>query len=91
MPDHHFPKLILASASPRRIELLRQVGIEPDDIIPADIPENPEKNELPRQLAERLAVAKARHVAKRNPDAFILSADTVVACGRRTANGFGNP
>ena len=83
MPDHHSQKLILASASPRRVELLRQVGIEPDDIIPADIRETPEKNELPRHLADRLAIAKARQVGDSNTDAFILSADTVVACGRR--------
>lgn len=83
MADHHSQKLILASASPRRVELLHQVGIEPDDIIPADIRETPEKNELPRRLAERLAIAKARHVGDSNTGAFILSADTVVACGRR--------
>ena len=83
MPDHHSKNLILASASPRRLDLLRQIGIEPDAIIPADIDETPEKNELPRHLAERLAIAKARHVAGQNADAFILSADTVVAVGRR--------
>ncbi|HEY8191487.1 MAG TPA: nucleoside triphosphate pyrophosphatase [Alphaproteobacteria bacterium] len=72
--------LILASASPRRLDLLAQVGITPSQILPAEIDETPLKNELPRALAERLAVAKARVV---KGDGFILAADTVVACGRR--------
>jgi septum formation protein len=76
-------KLVLASASPRRLELLRQVGIEPDEVEPAGIDESPKKNELPPALVMRLAEAKARAIQSRHPDAFILAADTVVACGRR--------
>jgi septum formation protein len=75
--------LVLASASPRRLELLRQVGIEPDQVDPADIDEKPAKGELPAGHVVRLAEAKARAVATRHPGAFILAADTVVACGRR--------
>ena len=76
-------KLILASASPRRLELLKQVGITPEDIIPADIDETPQKGEYPRNLAKRLAEEKAQAIAKNHPDTFILAADTVVGCGRR--------
>lgn len=76
-------KLVLASASPRRRELLMQIGIVPDKIDPADIPEHALKNELPRNLAHRLALEKAAYVAKRQGDAFVLAADTVVAVGRR--------
>lgn len=72
---------ILASASPRRLELLEQIGIMPDETIPANIDETRLKDERPRQLVERLAAAKARHVAR--PGAFILGADTTVAVGRR--------
>lgn len=75
--------LILASASPRRLALLNQVGITPDQVVPADIDESPLKGELPRQLAERLAREKAAVVAALHPDAVVLAADTVVACGRR--------
>ncbi|MCB9990841.1 MAG: septum formation protein Maf [Rhodospirillales bacterium] len=77
--------LILASASPRRLALLEQVGIVPDGVVPADIDETPHKNELPRVLAERLAREKALAVygQGRHNGAFILAADTVVACGRR--------
>ena len=75
--------LILASASPRRLELLRQVGLEPDAVDPAEIDETPAKAELPDRHALRLAVEKARAVAARHPDAYVLAADTVVACGRR--------
>lgn len=75
--------LILASASPRRTDLLKQVHITPDKIIAAEIDESPLKNEAPRDLAMRLAAAKAEAVQKKNPVAFILAADTVVACGRR--------
>jgi septum formation protein len=77
------PPLVLASASPRRVELLRQIGIEPDRIDPADIDESPRKGELPAALALRLAAAKARAVLPRHPGAYLLAADTVVACGRR--------
>jgi septum formation protein len=75
--------LILASASPRRLALLAQIGITPDRVVPADVDESPLKGELPRQTAQRLAVEKARLVAARNTGAIVLAADTVVACGRR--------
>ena len=77
------PPLILASASPRRRELLAQVGLAPDDIDPADIDESAATGELPGPLARRLAEAKAAAVAERHPDAFVLGADTVVGVGRR--------
>ncbi|CAN5152028.1 Maf family nucleotide pyrophosphatase [soil metagenome] len=77
------PELVLASASPRRIELLALIGITPDRIEPADIDETPGRDEKPSWLAERLAVAKAQVVATRAPDAVVLAADTVVAVGRR--------
>lgn len=76
-------RLILASASPRRRELLAQVGLAPDDIDPAHIDETAGKGELPGPLARRLAEAKAVAVAARHPDAFVLAADTVVGVGRR--------
>jgi septum formation protein len=75
--------LILASSSPRRRELLAQIGIVPAAIDPADIDETPLKDELPPNHAQRLAVEKAQLVAKRHPGAFVLGADTVVGCGRR--------
>ena len=77
------PLLVLASASPRRLDLLRQIGIEPDRIDPADIDEIVQPGELPPSNAMRLAEEKARAVMPRHPGAFILAADTVVACGRR--------
>lgn len=77
------PPLILASASPRRLELLRQIGLEPAAVVPADIDETPLKRERPRELALRLARAKAAAVARLRPDAFVLAADSVVAVGRR--------
>jgi septum formation protein len=76
-------KLVLASASPRRLALLKQVGIIPDAVIPAAIDETEHKGELPRAVALRLATEKAKAVAAKNPGAFILGADTLVACGRR--------
>ncbi|MHC8492432.1 Maf family protein [Thalassospira sp. SM2505] len=76
-------KLILASASPRRLELLAQIGIVPDQVAPADIDETPKADESPRRLALRLAEEKARAVAAVNGGAFVLAADTVVACGQR--------
>ena len=76
-------RLVLASASPRRLDLLRQIGIEPDIVDPADLDETPLPGELPRQHAARLARAKAEAVRSRHPDAIVLAADTVVACGRR--------
>jgi septum formation protein len=77
------PILVLASASPRRLDLLRQIGIVPDVIDPADIDETPRRGELPPAHVVRLAEAKARAVSPRHPGAFVLAADTVVACGRR--------
>jgi septum formation protein len=77
------PELVLASASPRRVELLALVGITPDRIEPADIDETPLKDETPPRLAARLAIGKAGVVAARAPDAVVLAADTVVAVGRR--------
>ncbi len=88
-PASDRPRLVLASASPRRLQLLGQVGIEPDKLMPADIDEAPLRKELPRALARRLAFTKAqaaRRTAERDPElgnAFILAADTVVAVGRR--------
>ena len=75
--------LVLASASPRRLDLLHQIGIEPDFVDPADIDETPRPGELPPGHASRLALAKAEAVRPRHPGALILAADTVVACGRR--------
>ena len=75
--------LVLASASPRRVELLAQIGVIPDRIDPADIDETPGPEETAVRLAERLARAKAIATASRHPDAFVLAADTVVAVGRR--------
>jgi septum formation protein len=82
-------KLVLASGSPRRLLLLNQAGIEPDSLEPADVDETPERGELPRTLAVRLAREKAVKVRERVraqediKDAYILAADTVVAVGRR--------
>jgi septum formation protein len=77
------PRLVLASASPRRLALLRQIGIEPDSIVPADIDETPLRGEMPRAIAGRLACAKAAAVAGSARGDFVIGADTVVACGRR--------
>jgi septum formation protein len=77
------PPLVLASASPRRLALLRQVGIVPDVVDPADVDEAPGPRERPGELARRLAVAKATAAAARYPDGYALGADTVVALGRR--------
>jgi nucleoside triphosphate pyrophosphatase len=83
------PKLVLASGSPRRLGLLNQAGIEPDQLIPADIDEIPIKGELPRAYATRLARAKgeaALEAIRRSEElrgSFIVAADTVVAVGRR--------
>lgn len=79
------PRLILASASPRRRELLAQIGITPAGITPADIDETPRPGELPRPYAERLSGEKCRVIAAGNEDAraVILAADTVVSVGRR--------
>jgi septum formation protein len=77
------PPLVLASASPRRLDLLRQVGIEPAKIDPAHIDETPGPRELPRAYALRMAKAKLAAVAGRHPGAVVLAADSVVVCGRR--------
>jgi septum formation protein len=76
-------RLVLASASPRRLDLLRQIGLEPDGVVPAEVDESPLKSELPRHTALRLATEKAAAVAAVQPDAYVLAADTVVAVGRR--------
>lgn len=82
-------KLVLASASPRRLALLQQIGIEPDALLPADIDEVPKKGESPRSLAVRLANEKAAVAARTMrtrpdlADAFLIAADTVVSVGRR--------
>jgi septum formation protein len=75
--------LVLASASPRRLDLLVQVGIVPDIIEPAHVDESPLVRERPEHLAVRLAQAKAQAVAARHRGVWVLGADTVVACGRR--------
>jgi septum formation protein len=88
LSEGHVP-LVLASASPRRVALLRQIGIAPDAVIPADLDETPRKGETPRGLAQRLssekATASAAVAAQREElaGALTLAADTVVAVGRR--------
>lgn len=77
------PTLILASASPRRQQLLARIGITADAIIPADIDESALKGELPRVYARRMAAEKAAVIAAQHPDSAVLSGDTVVAAGRR--------
>ena len=77
------PSLVLASASPRRLELLAQAGIRPDLVDPSDIDEGPLVAEAPRLTAGRLAAAKAGVAALRRPGAFVIAADTIVAVGRR--------
>ena len=84
-----YSTLILASASPRRLALLAQIGVTPDEIRPADVDETPERDELPRLLAQRLARAKAAMEAM--PGHFILAADTVVGLGRRVLPKAGDP
>lgn len=74
---------VLASASPRRLDLLAQIGLVPDAVDPAELDETPRKGELPAAYAARVAAEKAAAVAARHPAAFVLAADTVVACGRR--------
>jgi len=77
------PALILASASPRRAELIARLGVEPAAVEPADIDETPFKGEAPAPYAARVAAAKAALVAARRPGCAVLGADTVVAAGRR--------
>ena len=76
-------RLILASASPRRLDLLARIGVTPDAVVPAEIDETVPDGELPRTHALRLAREKAEAVAMREPEALVLAADTVVAVGRR--------
>ncbi|MGB0908644.1 MAG: Maf family protein [Maricaulaceae bacterium] len=76
-------RLILASASPRRIDLLSQIGVTPDDICPADINEDPIEGELPRPHALRLAQEKALRISADHAGSIIIAADTVVGVGRR--------
>ena len=76
-------RLILASASPRRLDLLARIGVVPDAVDPADIDEAVLAGELPRLSVIRLAAAKAEAVAARHADAIVLAADTLVAAGRR--------
>jgi septum formation protein len=90
MADPTLPKLVLASASPRRLQLLEQMGIKPDLLNPTDVDETPLRRETPRRLALRLAEAKAK-AARQAPlvkeigqGAIIISADTVVGLGRRS-------
>src|SRR5205085_1744804 len=70
------PLLVLASASPRRLELLRQVGLVPDAVDPADLDETPQRKETPRLLSLRLAREKAALVAARRAGCFVIAADT---------------
>lgn len=74
---------MLASESPRRLDLLRQIGVAPDAVVGAELDETPKRHETPRQLAIRLAAEKAARVAGSERDAYVLAADTVVALGRR--------
>lgn len=76
-------RLVLASASPRRLELLTRIGVKPDAVIPADIDEEPRKGELPAPYASRMSAEKADAVRASNQGALILAADVVVAVGRR--------
>ena len=73
-------RLTLASASPRRLELLARLGVAPDAVLPADIDENAHKTELPRDYAQRMAREKAMAV---KTEGHVLAGDTVVAAGRR--------
>lgn len=75
------PLFVLASASPRRLALLEQIGVKPDRVVSPDVDETPLKGELPRALAQRLARAKVEAAAEAG--SVVLAADTVVACGRR--------
>lgn len=83
------PKLVLASGSPRRLQLLQQAGIEPDLLSPVEADETPQKGEAPRSLAKRLARQKAELAVERSKrsedlqNSFMIAADTVVAQGRR--------
>lgn len=82
-PEHQQGALVLASASPRRRELLSQIGIVPAKVLPADIDETPHTGEAPKAYAERLAAEKAAAIAPQAEGALVLAADTVVALGHR--------
>ena len=88
-PTGERPRLVLASASPRRLMLLSQVGLTPDALRPASIDETPRRGEMPRTLVSRLARAKAEEARDQIAndrdiaDGFVLAADTIVAVGRR--------
>ena len=75
-------RLILASTSPRRLQLLKQIGVDPMSVLEADIDEIPLKAEKPYEFAKRMAFAKATKIFNSNKDKYILAADTVVAIGR---------
>ncbi len=75
--------LILASSSPQRLELLKQIDIIPDKVVPAKIEENPSKGEKPRDFVIRMSKEKALNVSKQFKDSYILSGDTIVSVGRR--------
>ena len=83
MTDRLYCSLTLASASPRRLDLLRQIGITPDEIYHPNIDETPIPDESPRRLVERLATLKALAGANKFSRTYVLGADTVVACGRK--------
>ena len=83
VPSRNAARLVLASASPRRLALLRQIGIEPDQIAPAEIDESPRPREQPADYVRRITRAKANAIAPNHAGAFVLAADTVVAAGRR--------
>jgi septum formation protein len=76
-------RLILASASPRRLDLLARIGVTPDAVIPAGIDEAPRRGETPVAYARRMAAGKAAAVAAMAAGSLVLAADTVVAAGRR--------
>lgn len=77
------PRLVLASASPRRLELLARIGVQPACVDPADIDETVRRGERPEPHVRRLAAEKAAVVAARHPGAVVLAADTLVAVGLR--------
>ncbi len=83
MPNDRPPHLVLASRSPARAALLRQIGREPHEIAPLGIDETPLPGELPRAYVQRMARDKMAVAGRRHPHAWVLVADTVVACGRR--------
>lgn len=77
------PRLVLASASARRLDLLAQIGVTPDIVDPAELDEAPHNREAPRPYAKRIAAEKALVVAARHTNALVLGADTVVSCAQR--------